>query len=206
MGFCFASKYGDWAENVEFSVGRRVRGKEWLSWWRDLIKFVGRLEWFREGVSRKIGDDGKETGFWLDNWAVGGKKLKECFPRLYSLDSVKDCTINERVLVSDVGVIGNWAWRRSLFEWELDLVKDLELLLNKSHIFHGSSDVWQWRFSPNGEYSSKSGYDRLLMLKNPGLTPHLDKANNAWINGVPFKINAFVWKFSQIESHCCQTC
>lgn len=48
---------------------------------------------------KKIGN-GMSTSFWKDNW-LGGIKLKDEFPRLYALESFKDCKVRERFIHMD---------------------------------------------------------------------------------------------------------
>lgn len=54
------------------------------SWWENIGR-VGRgsggLDWFAEGVKRKV-CRGDKTRFWKDVW-VGEKSLKKIFPRLF---------------------------------------------------------------------------------------------------------------------------
>lgn len=54
-----------------------------------LVKHVGCGEWFGEGIVRQVGD-GKSTRFWEDVWVSSGIKLREVFPRLYSLEESKN--------------------------------------------------------------------------------------------------------------------
>ena len=48
---------------------------------------------FKSSFSKRIGD-GSDTFFWKYIWVNEGGCLKDRFPRLYALDSNKDCKIN----------------------------------------------------------------------------------------------------------------
>jgi hypothetical protein len=79
---------------------------------------------------RNVGN-GSSTFFWLSTW-IGGSPLSLLFPRLFSLSNQKSSMVNE-FFVRDVDG-GRWcfAWRRNLFQWELDLLGQLiELLLER---------------------------------------------------------------------------
>ncbi|GKD27166.1 putative RNA-directed DNA polymerase, eukaryota, reverse transcriptase zinc-binding domain protein [Tanacetum coccineum] len=45
-------------------------------------------------IKRKTGD-GSQTSFWNDNW-IGDQCLKTLFPRLFSLESTRDCKVMDR--------------------------------------------------------------------------------------------------------------
>lgn len=91
--------------------------KSWSSWFRDLVKLVGCRDCFWSGL-RKVVGDGKTTAFWEDRWFGGSLRLRDIFPRLYSLETDKQCLIENRVSCVNGVVRGVWSWRRNFFVWE----------------------------------------------------------------------------------------
>lgn len=74
------------------------------------------VEFFVEKVQIQAGN-GSRIKFWYDKW-VGGSCLKDEFPRLFSLSTVKDGSLSyffERKFSS-----GKWnfCFRRPLYDWE----------------------------------------------------------------------------------------
>ncbi|GKB57120.1 RNA-directed DNA polymerase, eukaryota, reverse transcriptase zinc-binding domain protein, partial [Tanacetum coccineum] len=66
----------------------------------DIIKATKNIEVvdlnFKNSFVRKVAD-GANTSFWLDPWCGDGSRLKDKFPRLYALDSFKECKLKDRV-------------------------------------------------------------------------------------------------------------
>jgi len=60
------------------------------SWWRDIVGFC-REEWFRDHVSRVVGD-GKLTMFWSDVW-VGGVAFRDRFNRMFDLSLTNEVSV-----------------------------------------------------------------------------------------------------------------
>ncbi|GJS39764.1 bromodomain, NET domain protein [Tanacetum coccineum] len=67
--------------------------------WVDIIKAVKNIEAidvsFDISFMRKVVDGGS-TLFWKDPWSGVGSCLMDIFPRLYALDSCKDCLVKDR--------------------------------------------------------------------------------------------------------------
>ncbi|GKC63410.1 RNA-directed DNA polymerase, eukaryota [Tanacetum coccineum] len=75
--------------------------------WTEIIKTVNFInsndQVFRGSFIRKI-SNGHNTYFWTDQWCEDGRKLADAFPRLYALESFKDCRISDRWhMVNDSG-------------------------------------------------------------------------------------------------------
>ena len=58
-------------------------------------------------MSLKLGN-GHNTKFWTDIW-LDGITLQSRFPRLFALETFKNCTVAARFLNGD----WNWQWRRN---------------------------------------------------------------------------------------------
>lgn len=94
----------------------------------NLIKYVGRGQWFVESLYRRVGN-GENTSFWNDRWMSDGSRLRDRFSRLFSLEVNKKCSVAERLRWVKDRLVGQWDWRRCLFEWEYEQVIVLSDLL-----------------------------------------------------------------------------
>lgn len=135
------SKYGDFVEAVENCRLGKTWDKSWSSWWRDLVKLVGCRDWFWLGLRRVVGD-GKSTVFWEDRWIGGELRLRDIFPRLYSLETDKRCLVENRVCRVNGAVSGEWSWRRDLFVWEEEQISELLNLLSRYEFNGTQADKW----------------------------------------------------------------
>jgi hypothetical protein len=83
--------------------------------------------WFDDNIRRVVGD-GRDTLFWYDNW-VGDIRLRLKYPQLF------DLVVDKESKVGDMGRLGwdgegrAWVWRRRLFAWEEESVRECSSLL-----------------------------------------------------------------------------
>ncbi|GJR98251.1 cysteine-rich receptor-like protein kinase [Tanacetum coccineum] len=67
--------------------------------WPDIInvtRSIGHIDAdFKRSFVRKV-NNGSDTLFWKDQWCCNGVRLMEAFPRLFALETYKDCTISDR--------------------------------------------------------------------------------------------------------------
>lgn len=68
------SKFGNFVETVEKCRKGRRRGKDWSSWWRDVVMVVACKDWFWGELKKSVGI-GKGTKFWEDLWVCDGVRL-----------------------------------------------------------------------------------------------------------------------------------
>ncbi|PNY11183.1 cysteine-rich receptor-like protein kinase [Trifolium pratense] len=73
----------------------------------------------------------------------------------------KECLVEE--FYSNDGVNGNWSlfWRRTLFQWELDLLGSLKELLEPVRL-SSVEDFWRWLPNTDGTFSINSSYNYLV--------------------------------------------
>ncbi|PWA61600.1 RNA-directed DNA polymerase, eukaryota [Artemisia annua] len=84
----------------------------------------------------------KQTHFWTDCWIKNHGPLKKCFPRLYALETSKNCFVADRWVLEDGSWQSKWGWRRhpsGRATGELDLLVSLiNGLVLESHL----DDKW----------------------------------------------------------------
>lgn len=112
-------------------------------------------DWFGDRLVRRLGN-GDSILFSHDTW-VGLQPLSRVFPRLFLVSNLQEgCVANFGGWVDGVW---SWrlVWRRNLFVWEEDLVRDLLLLLQPL-ILNSDANRWEWVGDVSGVYSVRSAY------------------------------------------------
>jgi hypothetical protein len=190
------AKYGshilsevDWAS---------YRTPSWASsWWKNIIavdKTIPGKNWFVESVSRKVGN-GMSTSFWNTKW-LGDETLVVAFPRLFSLSNAKDSVIFDFSVLEGEARVWSFSWRRNLFRWEEDLVRELVARLELVRL-SSKEDCWFWRPGGDGVCSVKSSY--ILLSEDSGSDDVLEDSlvlvvNHIWDSPAPSKVIAFSWQ------------
>ncbi|GJZ50986.1 RNA-directed DNA polymerase, eukaryota, reverse transcriptase zinc-binding domain protein [Tanacetum coccineum] len=125
--------------------------------------------------------DGGSTLFWKDPWSGVGSCLMDIFPRLYALDSCKDCLVKDRWKFENGVWCGNWNWRFPPRGRAINEVSDLVSLIGNLIL------------SAEGKYNVKTLSSRIQLIS---LSDHIIgecHRRNSWI---PRKVNIFVWRAS----------
>ena len=145
--------------------GRLKEGSSHCStWWRSMCRIreglgegVGR--WFANNIRHVVGDD-NDTFFWHNIW-VGEVPLKLKFPRLYELALNKKWSVAEakRDIGADGG--GERVWRRHLFVWDEESVRECSILLYNTVLQDNVHDAWCWLLDLIHGYSVKGAYHYL---------------------------------------------
>ncbi|KAK2404810.1 hypothetical protein QL285_054116 [Trifolium repens] len=172
----------------------RAGGSRGSVWWRDVVRVrdgVGgpRDGWFGESVTRKVGD-GTNTLFWSDPW-LGGVPLCERFGRLFDLAATRSSTVAEMYSLGwEVGGAA-WEWRRQLWVWEEEMLKECQTLLLPVTLQVDSLDRWLWRPDPVSGYSVRDAY-QLLTSQEAVILGEADDL--LWHKQVPLKVSIFAWR------------
>lgn len=162
-------------------------------WWKDMVT-LDNSNWFKSELARNVGN-GANTSFWEVAWG-GDLAFRIKYPRLFSLSNQKEA------LVGDLGTLNtpecNWSfsWRRPLFVWEIDLLRELYANLDG---FRGSleEDVWCWKLEEKGVFSVNSLYKKLegSMLEARTISEEQGRVfSSVWKSPAPSKVVAFSWK------------
>jgi hypothetical protein len=187
------AKYGDFlATSHVHQAHSEVR---WASnWWKDICNLEGDGRWFVETLEKRV-DDGNTTALWNDAW-IGDVALKDRFPRLFSISTLKDAK------VAEVGswVNNNWCWcliwRRSFFVWEEQLYNELLTLLQGVSL-SAVVDKWHWKADAGGVFSVKTCYTMLTTSAASSLvlsSDHKFVLRGIWKSDAPLKAIAFSWQ------------
>ena len=139
-------------------------------------------------ILKKKVSNGNIFRFWDDTW-FGDNCLKTTFARLYSLESNKQCLINERCSMLNGSIHFTWAWRRNLRSGhELHQLETLMGLL-QHHCLSPIDDRWDFTLHHSNMYSVS------VMRKHIDSTSLFTGSNRTrWNKLVPIKINILAWR------------
>ncbi|KAJ0836665.1 putative reverse transcriptase zinc-binding domain-containing protein [Helianthus annuus] len=136
---------------------------------------------------------GDKTLFWIDKWATT-QPLKIIFPNLFSAQSDKKCTVQQRYMIQ--GGNTNWFWggaqpislTRDANDWESCLQ-----LLHNINIKENEVDSWLWQGAEGPEFYTVRNLRRELdFIERIAETKVL-----TWLNWTPLKVNCFLWRAVQ---------
>ncbi|GLT32030.1 hypothetical protein SLA2020_067240 [Shorea laevis] len=167
------------------------------TWWNDICR-LNTIEykyegWLAEGFKIRVGE-GVSIKFWWDDWC-GGDKLANRFPRLYLLSAGKDHNISQMGEWLDGTWNWHFQWRRGLHCWEEQEVLELKKMIQDTTIIRGKDDIWEWSYSKDGVYSTKTAYQALT--REQGVEQQEMALHKVWNTFVPNKIAAFSWQVLQ---------
>jgi len=122
---------------------------------------------------------------------VGDIPLKIKFPRLYELVVDKDCSVAEASRVLEAN--GDWVgvWRRRLFAWKEENVREFSVLLHNTVLQENVHDTWCLLLDLIQGYSVRGAYRFLTTSRQP-----LDRTqvDDVWQKNIPSKVSLFVWR------------
>ncbi|KAH1087384.1 hypothetical protein GYH30_018790 [Glycine max] len=128
--------------NISLLVKRRSASRT-SQWWRDILR-IGNCQyqpgWLTSTFCRKIGDR-KDTLFWRHR-CLNETPLMQSHARLFSLAMDKDISV-QGMSAWDVEQSDswNWCWSRQPFQWELELIAELEALLAGDFLVQNQNDT-----------------------------------------------------------------
>ncbi|GJY62634.1 RNA-directed DNA polymerase, eukaryota [Tanacetum coccineum] len=176
-----------WSKVIQALYGKRIdfHATKFSSIWCSIIRELHQLKDngfdFWEHCKIRIGN-GSTTRFWYDLW-IGDMPLYAKFPRLFSLDLNKDCSVADK-LNNSVELSFRRAVRGGIEQHQMsDLVSMLE-----SIVLSNSNDRWVCSLSNDGDFKVK---DIRIFLDDLFL-PHSEPTR--WIKAMPIKINIFAWR------------
>ena len=126
---------------------------------------LGVGSWFDDNV-RRVVRGGGATYFWTVNW-VGGVPLQVRFPCLFYLSGDRWATVEEMARQGWEVRGGAWVWRRCLFAWEEECLRECYVLLHDFVLQDHLLDRWRWLLDPINGYSIKGTYNFLKTVDEP---------------------------------------
>ncbi|GKA22407.1 hypothetical protein Tco_0708369 [Tanacetum coccineum] len=109
---------------------------------------------FKKSFSKRTGD-GNDTLFWKDVWVNEGVCLKDRFPRLFTLESNKDCKLSERWCQVNGVWSGAWNWRALPRGRGVDELTNLIDVVGPLTLTEDSRDGWKWNLDPSSNLQLK---------------------------------------------------
>ncbi|GAU47968.1 hypothetical protein TSUD_280270 [Trifolium subterraneum] len=156
--------------------------------WRMLVDREGL--WYRVLVARyeeergRIRDGGRRGSMWWREIACirEGRELGGSWFGEHVSKRVGD----------GVGVDGEaWQWRRQLWVWEEEMLRECQSLLLNLTLQARSSDRWQWQLDPDEGYTVQGAY-QLLTSQVSATMDDADKL--IWHSQVPLKVSILAWR------------
>ena len=128
------------------------------------------------------------TIFWKDVW-IGETRLSDRFPRLFALESLKDCSVADRCNLNFGPFTRNWAWRRNVRSGpeQSQLINLLDLLKDFSPV--PSPDSWTYCVDTTKSFSVSSMRKHI----DASLLPS-QRSQIRWNKTIPIKVNIFSWR------------
>jgi len=84
-----------------------------------------------------------------------------------------------------------WVWRRCLFAWEEECVRECCALLHDIVLQDHTMDRWRWLLDPVLGYTVKGAYHLLTSVEEP---PARGLFDDLWHKHVPLKVSLFAWR------------
>jgi hypothetical protein len=84
-----------------------------------------------------------------------------------------------------------WVWRRRLFAWEEENVRECSLLLHNFVVHVNVTDTWRWTLDTIHGYSVREAYRFITTYKDQADRSIVD---NVWHKHISSKVSLFVWR------------
>nr|GEU77497.1 RNA-directed DNA polymerase, eukaryota [Tanacetum cinerariifolium] len=167
--------------DITLSKTSKFRFSNWITIVREVFRIKDCVVDLLSHCHLRVGN-GLRTKFWKDLW-IGDTRLCALFPRIYALETGKDCSVAEKL--HSVSPSLRRAVRGGAKASQLDLLQ--ESIQNV--ILSNMDDRWTWDFNGEGVFRVKDVHFRLdefFLLKAAIVT--------RWVKYIPIKVNIFVWK------------
>jgi len=128
-----------------------------------------------------------------DKW-FDGVPLKLQFSRLYELSVHKECTVEEMARLGWEEGGNAWGWRRRLWAWEEDSMRECVALVTNIFLQNNTHDFWRWILDPTHGYSVRGAYHFLTSQAEPATE---NVISTVWHRLVPSKVSLFAWRLLQ---------
>ncbi|KAJ9550277.1 hypothetical protein OSB04_014322 [Centaurea solstitialis] len=141
-----------------------------------------------ESLFQRHMGDGSNIKFWLEPWG-GSETLINLYPRLADLEVDVNCSLADRVYVSDGRTNFQGCWRREIRNGrELNEVSAIATYCRNISLDQGDNS-WKWGLTSSGNFSVASlryAIDDMQLPRTGTLT--------LWNNLVPLKVRIHTWR------------
>ncbi|GKA47992.1 RNA-directed DNA polymerase, eukaryota, reverse transcriptase zinc-binding domain protein [Tanacetum coccineum] len=147
--------------------------------------------------THKVGA-GSSIAFWHDNW-IRPSNLKSLYPRLFALETNKECRISDLCFTQNGLPYHIWAWRRVVRDGhEMNQLRDLLGLVN-SFCPCDTPDSWAFMLNTHKYItvaSMRREIEKHILCDQPSIT--------RWNKSLPIKINVHMWHLylDRLPTHC----
>jgi hypothetical protein len=86
---------------------------------------------------------------------------------------------------------GAWVWRRRLFAWEEESVRECYLLLHNIVLQDSVHDIWRWNLDPVHGYTARGAY---RFFTTTGDMVNRSLVDDIWHRHAPSKVSLLVWR------------
>ncbi|GJX55368.1 RNA-directed DNA polymerase, eukaryota, reverse transcriptase zinc-binding domain protein [Tanacetum coccineum] len=171
----------------------RFHNEKEALWCKVITCLYGNDGGFNSGVDSFVRNvkSGVDVFFWHDFWLGAGLCLKDHFPRLYALETYKECRMKDRWISVNGTWSYNWDWRSNTKGRALDDINELSQLIGNLVLYPGYNDWWKWELDPGGVFTVNK-LSKLLDSSMLGL--NVMTVNVDWNSWVPKKVNIRVWR------------
>lgn len=142
---------------------------------------------------KKVGT-GSSSFFWFDPW-LEGRPLFKRFQRLFLLSLEKEGKISDVIQPRKEEVVSIGRWRRELFEWEVEKLRDMLQVINSIGMTWEGADKWLWKKDNSGSYTVLSAYK---WIQSSDLSAVEEFQKKLWSCGAPLKVKALFGSWSKI--------
>ena len=87
-----------------------------------------------------------------------------------------------------------WGWRRRLWAWEEDSMRECVALVTNIFLQNNTHDFWRWILDPTHGYSVRGAYHFLTSQAEPATE---NVISTVWHRLVPSKVSLFAWRLLQ---------
>ncbi|KAL8544723.1 hypothetical protein ACS0TY_005092 [Phlomoides rotata] len=186
------------SQTLKRNRGRGSYNGNMSGWWRELCNlYVGDDgRGVRQDLLRIVGE-GKSTKFWRDIW-VGTEPLSRTYTRLFRISTQQEEHIDRLGKWSETGWEWDLKWRRGLRISDQILLDELMSYISRFTLRRNEEDVWQWRHTSDGLFSTASAYQKLGKTEDSETAEQEQEQKKAyirlWNNFAPRRYQAIVWK------------
>ena len=176
-------------EKASTDTFRKAKSGLWANLLTDDPNTVKVRSIIEEGMRVKVGN-GKATLFWHDRWCDAGV-LKYIFPRLFTISTQEHCQVYQMGEWVGSSWVWHLHWRRNLYDWELEEVGALRLIIEQNGPKQDTQNGLVWNNVDHTSYPTKA----IAATFNKSLGTSMPKSLESvvWQKFIPPRAQLTVW-------------